>query len=302
MERRDVGKPLIRPETVLVAARVVGATLAYVGVLLVLAGLVIFVGSQFGPGASRLLGLIGLGVAEAGALLTVLVLWRKLDRRPLAELGLSMRGALRLTLRGALLAVLMMGFVVGVSFILLGNSRVEPNPDPLMAGVALVVGLLAFAIQGPSEEVLFRGYILENVRARFGNVNGIVVSAVAFTLLHAANDNYGLLAMANLLLFGVATAVYRLWVDGGQLWGVFAIHAVWNWLQQVVFGLPNSGTAPPLDNTVVSLRPDESLPEVVWGGGFGPEGTLAATLVLLGLLAYGLRRRQPAVVQARTSA
>ena len=73
-----------------------------------------------------------------------------------------------------------------------------------------------------------------------------------------------------------------------------AIHAVWNWLQQVVFGLPNSGQAPPAENTLISIQPIETLPTFVWGGGFGPEGTIVATIVLVALLGYALRRRPAA--------
>jgi hypothetical protein len=91
----------------------------------------------------------------------------------------------------------------------------------------------------------------------------------------------------------VATALYKLRVDGGQLWGVFAIHTVWNWLQQVVFGLPNSGNASVADNTLFSVQPNLALPDVVWGGGFGPEGTLAATLVLGALIVAIVRLGRP---------
>ena len=128
-------------------------------------------------------------------------------------------------------------------------------------------------------------------------------SAGAFTLLHAANPAFDLLPMLNLLLFGIATGFYKLYVDRGHLWGVCAIHAVWNWLQQVVYGLPNSGQAPPIENTLISVQPNENLPALIWGGGFGPEGTLAATIVLGALLVYTMRQRPSAALdQAPTSA
>jgi hypothetical protein len=138
--------------------------------------------------------------------------------------------------------------------------------------------------------VLFRGYILENVRDEWGVRAAVIVSSLAFGVLHTANPAFGPLPFINLVLFGVATAFYKLYVDDGQLWGVFAIHAVWNWLQQVVFGLPNSGVVSEPDATLFTLTPNTSLPSVIWGGGFGPEGTLAATVVLLALIAACLRR------------
>jgi uncharacterized protein len=75
------------------------------------------------------------------------------------------------------------------------------------------------------------------------------------------------------------------------LWGVFGIHTVWNWLQQVVFGLPNSGVASLPDNALFSVTPNLALPDPITGGNFGPEGTLAASLVLLALIGFSMWRR-----------
>jgi uncharacterized protein (TIGR03382 family) len=82
---------------------------------------------------------------------------------------------------------------------------------------------------------------------------------------------------------------------------VFALHTVWNWLQQVVFGLPNSGIATVQDNALFTITPNTALPEPIWGGGFGPEGTVGATLVLLALIVALLRRRRSAYELAPTS-
>jgi hypothetical protein len=154
----------------------------------------------------------------------------------------------------------------------------------------VVIGFVGFLIQGPAEEVLFRGYVLENVRIRWGTTWAVAISAVLFSVLHASNPAFGFLPALNLTLFGIAMALYKLRWDQGQLWGVFAIHTVWNWLQQVVFGLPNSGTTSSLDDVLFSVRPTTSLPDPLWGGGFGPEGTLGATFVLAVLIWATLRR------------
>jgi hypothetical protein len=111
------------------------------------------------------------------------------------------------------------------------------------------------------------------------------------------------LPLLNLVLFGVATGLYKMRVDDDQLWGVFAIHSIWNWLQQDVFGLENSGNASPIANTLFHVEPNRQLADPIWGGGFGPEGTLAATLVLLVLLArvllHGRGRPGPLVDRRR---
>jgi uncharacterized protein len=278
---------------VVVVARVIGALLAYLAVLsgatviVYLVGLILVPGSAQGPFA-----LVGLGVAELAAFGTVLLIWRLVDRRPVRELGMQPEGAQRRWLRGAGAATLMMGFIVLAWYTLLDGAEWNVNPDPLRAAVVLVGGLLGFAIQGPAEEVLFRGYILDNICGKWGLPWAVVVSSLSFGMLHARNESFGALPFVNLVLFGVATALYKTRFDDGQLWGVFGIHTVWNWLQQVVFGLPNSGIASAADNALFSITPNASLPDPIWGGGFGPEGTLAASLVLLALIGATLRSTQ----------
>ncbi|MDQ6675287.1 MAG: CPBP family intramembrane metalloprotease [Chloroflexota bacterium] len=276
----------------MVVARVVGATLAYLAALSVGAILLYAVGLALVPGAAQAtFGLVSLGVAEGAALAAVLLVWRFVDRCPIRQLGLEPDGEGGRWLRGAGTAAAMMGFIILAWYTLLDGAAWNLNPDPARASLVFVFGWLGFMIQGPAEEILFRGYILENVKAKWGLGWAVSASSLTFGLLHSLNPHFGLLPFVNLLLFGVATALYKVVVDNGQLWGVFGIHTVWNWLQQVVFGLPNSGAGPVADNAVFTISPNTSLPEPIWGGGFGPEGTLGASLVLLALIAAILRRR-----------
>jgi membrane protease YdiL (CAAX protease family) len=283
---------------VVVVARVIGALLAYLAVLSVAAVSVYLVGLLLVPGSAQgPFALVGLGVAELAAFGSVVLVWRLVDRRPVRQLGMQPEGARRRWLRGAGVATLMMGFIVLAWYPLLDGAAWTVNPDPVRAAVVLVGGLVGFLIQGPAEEVLFRGYILENLRVKFGLPWAIIVSSLSFGVLHARNESFGPLPFVNLVLFGVATALYKVRFDDGQLWGVFAIHTVWNWLQQVVFGLPNSGIASVADNAVFSITPNATLPDPIWGGGFGPEGTLGASLVLLALIGVTLRRSSKRATQ-----
>jgi CAAX protease family protein len=274
-----------------VLARVVGACLAYLAVLDTVYVIGYGLSQTLLPeGAQGGFGLLSQGLANGAALVSVLLIWRLVDRRPIRALGLRTRGAVRRVLKGAGIATLMMGFVVLVNFTLVDGATWGVNPDAGRAALALVGGLIGFALQGPAEELLFRGYILENVRAQWGVRQAVIVSSVAFGLMHAFNPAFGPLPFINLVLFGLAMALYKVYVDDNQLWGVFAIHAGWNWLQQVVFGLPNSGIDSLPANALFTITPNTSLPEVIWGGGFGPEGTLAASLVLLVLIGVCARR------------
>lgn len=267
------------------ALRVVGVILCYLvaGVVLTLPVLLVEEGARaelFNSPLSE----AALLLPSLGGILGVLAFTARIDRRPIVSLGLAPDGAGGRWLRGAAIAALMMGFVVLVWYTLVDAAVWSLNPDLGRAGLALLAGLLAFLVQGPSEEILFRGYILQIVTARWNLAWGIGVSAVLFAATHAANTSFGLLPMLNLVLFGLAAGAYKMLIDDDQLWGVFAIHSVWNWLQQDVFGLENSGNASPVANTLFHVEPNRQVPDAIWGGGFGPEGTLAATLVLLALL------------------
>jgi membrane protease YdiL (CAAX protease family) len=288
--RRSARRLASPPLKLVVVARLVAATAAYLAAFFSSALLLYFASLVLVPTpAQGIFGLVSLGLAEGIALASVLVFWRFVDRRPLGQLGLQSKAAVTAWLRGAAVAALMMGFVVLVWYTLLDGAVWSTNPDATRAVVALTGGLLGFLIQGPAEEVLFRGYIFENVRMVWGLRWAVVVSAVGFALFHLRNPAIGPVPLLNLVLFGVATALYKVRADNGQLWGVFALHTTWNWLQQVVFGLPNSGIASVPDNALFTLTPNTSLPEPIWGGGFGPEGTLGATLVLLALIVALLR-------------
>jgi membrane protease YdiL (CAAX protease family) len=105
---------------------------------------------------------------------------------------------------------------------------------------------------------------------------GIIISSVIFTIMHALNPNLSFVAILNLFLFGLFAALYALF-EGG-LWGVFSIHAAWNWMQGNVFGFEVSGGFAP-GGTIFDLM--EVGPDVITGGPFGPEGGLSVTVVLV---------------------
>jgi hypothetical protein len=114
------------------------------------------------------------------------------------------------------------------------------------------------------------------VGARYRPWLGIILSATLFALWHSLNPNLNPIAMVNLFLFGLFAAFYAL--REGGLWGVFGIHAAWNWAQGNLFGLQVSGLQI-AGGTLFNLV--ETGPDAITGGPFGPEGGLAVTVVLL---------------------
>jgi membrane protease YdiL (CAAX protease family) len=154
------------------------------------------------------------------------------------------------------------------------NSGAQPQGLAALGGVLLV--FLGWTIQGPAEEALARGWLLPVIGARYKPLLAAIISSIIFAVYHSLNPNINPIAFLNLFLFGLFTVFYTLY-EGG-LWGVFGIHAAWNWAQGNLFGFEVSGM-PPVGGMFFNLM--EVGPDVVTGGPFGPEGGLAVTLLLI---------------------
>lgn len=232
-------------------------------------------------------------------LMIVLTLaWIKwIEKRPLVSIGLLRAGSLAKWARGMAVGVIL--FVLGLLFLAPSGGLQWEGFAPAGLGPALLwtaITLLFFVVQGPAEEVLFRGYLFPTLTARGGLLVGLGISSVFFALFHLLNPHLNLVAVLNLLLFGVLTGLYAL--REGSLWGVFGLHTSWNWVQGNVFGLPVSGQ----EMAPAPLFDCQTIGPTWWSGGdFGPEGGLAVTLILLGsigvLLFWKRLRQKPEIVE-----
>jgi membrane protease YdiL (CAAX protease family) len=165
------------------------------------------------------------GVAVIGGSIALAVfLRRRLDRRrgqsvrdTLAGLGLPRLGAVRGLLAGFALGAAAMGVVLAVS---VASHDVHLRGNPHHLGVApaawLVAGQLVFFLGvGFTEELLFRGYILQNLGESMPLWAALVLSSVLFGLfhgLHASLVDLAEIAIGGLLLGLLRLATGTLWV------------------------------------------------------------------------------------------
>lgn len=137
--------------------------------------------------------------------------------------------------------------------------------------------LVAFVIQGFSEELLLRGYVLTSfLRPGTSPLQGVLFSSLLFALLHLPNNGVTPLALFNIFLFGCLMGLLTL--RTGNLFAASAIHSLWNFAQGCLFGVSVSGN--PLMPTLLTSVPVEGS-WLISGGSFGLEGSIFATLVLL---------------------
>lgn len=223
------------------------------------------------------------------------LLWvRFFERRSLATIGFNGR-ALPRFVRGYLVGLAFLAATVGIIWAA-GGYRVEAGGAFMAASVPaallpIAVLFIGFIIQGSTEEIVFRGWLMQLIASRHGLVIAMVANAVLFGLVHASNiePSKELWAgVANIVLFGVFIGLYAM--REGSIWGVCGWHAAWNWLLGLGFGLEVSGQVidtPPLITDLATRA------EAAWwltGGDFGPEASVVTTAVLLaGCLFLGLR-------------
>lgn len=220
-------------------------------------------------------------VLAVAATLATLIARRLLDRKSFASLGLARpRQAARDLCFGFLLSGAM---ALGVFLLLAGfgyvtNVRVE-LPVTAIAG-ALILPLAVTVLVGYWEELVFRGYLLQNMADGMGLRTAVVISCILYGLVHAGNPNATLVSTLIIVLFGVLR-IYG-YLATGLLWLSMGAHIGWNFFQGPVFGFNASGHA---EETSL-LTHELAGPRWLSGGEFGPEGSLLVVpVVLLALLA-----------------
>jgi len=225
--------------------------------------------------------------AAFGLTAILALLWAGLfERRGPSALGLNAKGPMRFV-RGYLIGLAFMAAVVGVIWAT-GGYVIEGAGafGSAAVGTALLpigVLMLGFIIQGSSEELLFRGWLMQLIASRHGLWIAVVANSALFALAHAGNIEPSkelFVGLANIVLFGLFISLYA--VREGSLWGVCGWHAAWNWLLGLGFGLEVSGMKIDSLPLITDLT---GAPGAAWwltGGAFGPEASLVTTAVLLG--------------------
>lgn len=211
-------------------------------------------------------------IQEAVMIAVPVIAWKKLSKRPLAEMGLSgLRG------RGREL-----GFGLALGFIAItlacaavlasGSAYVASWTMKFTAGTFLDIVL--FVSIGFAEEIFSRGYIMSSLRQTRSMAAVIVLSSVIFSCLHLLNSGFALLPFFNIALAGLLFAY--MFVRSNNIWMPIGFHITWNYFQGSVYGFPVSGSA--AGGVITTIYPKSDL---LNGGAFGPEGGLAVTAALL---------------------
>lgn len=177
--------------------------------------------------------------------------------------------------RGSLTAFLILGLCFLI--LLVGGWVKIVNID--LSPSLLFGWFLFFLIQPLAEEVLMRSFLQNQLHRLFGPWVGLFGSALVFGMLHMGNNAFTWIAGLEIMAGGFLMGLLFLYTQ--NIWGAFAMHAVWNFLQSTVMGFAVSGL-----DTYKVLALDVSGPSWLTGGDFGLEGSVLSLLLLLVAIWY----------------
>ena len=156
----------------------------------------------------------------------------------------------------------------------------------------IVIFIFAFVstfIQSSSEEMWCRGFMYERLNERYPLWVAILVNGVFFGLLHAGNPSVTVLSIVGICVTGISYSLLR-WYTG-NIWIAMGIHTGWNFTQNFIFGLPNSGLVSSL--SIFHLDAVNGVSNIFYDYGFGVEGAYPAVFIdaLLGVICVLLAKR-----------
>jgi hypothetical protein len=216
-----------------------------------------------------------------GVLTSVYIARRFLDKRSFPSLGLKLSKQSGFDL---LFGFLLGGVVMFLLFVLewLAGWVKEPffvDWKPEVA-LSLVVAVFYYVMIGIQEEILARGYWLQNLSEAMNIFWAVILSSLFFAIGHLGN--VGINPIAFLSLMGAGALLSYGWLRTGQLWLPIGLHIGWNFFESV-FGFPVSGLVEGFHLVNHTIQG----PEIIVGGMFGPESGVLSFLIM-GVAAFGI--------------
>ena len=209
-------------------------------------------------------------------ILILFIFWVKfIEKNPLSTLGFVKKNWLKYLGWGILISLLQMG-VIALVYQVGGIGSFELN-ELSLEPILFILGLFPFwLLQGGTEEVATRGWLLTRIAARTNLPFAIAISSSLFGILHMGNAGVTFLSVLNIILDGVLAGLLFIYTD--SIWLVVAQHGTWNYVQGNFLGFQVSGTG--ADASIFSFSMGSG-PDWLTGGAFGAEGSIITTLVLL---------------------
>lgn len=209
-----------------------------------------------------------------------IILWaRFVEKSPWLGLGIRKKGAFKDFILGWGIGAAML---ITCVLLMWGFGAIQVTSFQFSANLVgeFLILVLAWSIQGTTEELLTRGWMFSSLAAKHNIPVGILVSSLFFTFLHLGNDGISLIPLLDLTLFAILACLVML--KTGNLWVISGIHAAWNCFQGNVFAFPVSGT----QAGQAFIAVETSGPDWLSGGAFGVEGSIISLLIQAGIITW----------------
>ena len=146
--------------------------------------------------------------------------------------------------------------------------------------VIIIAFMIAVFIQSSAEELVDRLYLYSKLRRRYKHaIVAILVNAITFAYMHVGNPGFTFIAGCQIFLIGLIFALFVYYYD--SLWAAMSFHAAWNFTQNLIFGLPNSGIVS--SYSIFKLDAASAEDGLFYNVNFGVEGSVGAVFLLLAL-------------------
>ena len=205
----------------------------------------------------------------------VALLWMRFTKknRPTIEtLGPKAKGnTVKMLLLGLAIGFAMNGTSI-LAAVLHGDVSLRFDSFQLLPMLFVFVAVFS---QSSAEELVCRGYYYQRAKRATGSaVAAMFLNALVFAGCHVNNPGVTPLALINIVVIGILLSLFVYYFE--SIWCAFGIHAAWNYNQNIVFGLPNSGNVTPFSMCKIDGTATDSF---FYNAGFGVEST-AFTLLM----------------------
>lgn len=220
--------------------------------------------------------------------LPAMVLMAVFDGRSPMAMGLAPQNSLADFLTGGLAGGFIFLCALGAA-IFGGFAAFNPDFAKVSMG-AVALSMIGMTLAAAGEEVMMRGYVLQELMGKFSTTAAVVVSSLIFTALHGgALVQSNMAAIGALNIFLASVMLSFAYLATRTLWLPIGLHAGWNIMQGPLLGMNVSGNDFNAGWQPVTL----SGSEMMTGGAFGFEGSvfglIGPTLGIAMVLLFGRR-------------
>ncbi len=234
--------------------------------------LLLLITGSFGLSVSQQsIGMISDNLSFLGILLFMYFYVRKVKKHKTSRMNINQEKIFLDTILGSVIGVCICSAVIIIA-LCSGSLKIEFSSFNTFI---LVCSFWSVLVQAGIEEILFRGYLIHELKKECRSYMAILISSVVFAAVHLFNHGITILSVINIFLVSIFLALHS--TERNSLYFVIGFHTFWNYTEEMVFGLPNSG-----------IITDGTVCKVVYGSNnwfynqsFGIEASIQTTIVFI---------------------